>query len=301
MPNAEFDQICLEIARIKIRLRAADQRWKLGLLPEYLPFVCTHECDEPADLDLTVYCEELPEISCTDEGFHSGGAWAMEKSGDRFVFRFESPSFDPPVYKLVIMSADFSHSDIYIRPVQGSIVGSTIFPIEFPLDELLVNHWLSKDRGVELHACAINFDGRALVCCGQSGAGKSTMARLWEEARRGEVLSDERVIIRDFGELEVYGTPWRGEARMALNNGCPVKAIFVLEHGPTNHLEPLKPADAASYLVARSFPTFWDSAGMEGTLDFIQRIVERIPCFKLGFVPDESVVSFLKSASVDLR
>jgi hypothetical protein len=108
------------------------------------------------------------------------------------------------------------------------------------------------------------------------------------------------VIVRNFGELVAFGTPWHGEARLASNKGCPLTAVFVLEHAPANEVDPLKPAQAASFLLARSFPTFWDSAGMEGTLDFIHEIVERIPCFRLGFVPDERVVSFLNSAIINL-
>lgn len=288
-----YDQVCLKIAEIRIRLRSADASLKIGLTSQYLAFV-QEEGSESVDLDLIVHYGNIPEVETTSEGFRSGGAWEVSKSGEQYVFRFSSPIYDQPLYKLAVISSDFSHGEVFMRPIPGSSIGGAIYPLEHPFDEVLINHWLAKGHGIELHACGICWEGMGWPCCGSSGAGKSTMARLWQEAHAGEVLSDDRIIIRKFEEFMVYGTPWHGDAHLTLNKGCPVRAVFFLEHAAANQVERLRPIEAASLLLARSFPTFWESTRMQRTLDFINDVVQQVPCFKLGFVPNESVVHFLK-------
>ncbi|HXF06412.1 MAG TPA: hypothetical protein VNM72_13500 [Blastocatellia bacterium] len=295
-----FDQVWLEIAETRIRIRPSDHRMKIGVTPEYFPFLRETPCDA-ADIDLTVHCQEIPQIPLTLSLFDSGGVWTLGLSGDRFIFHFRTLAADPPLYKLAVMSRDFSKGDVFIRPDTGLVIGNVLYPLEFPLDELLVNHWLANGRGIELHAFGVCFDGRGLVCCGQSGAGKSTMARLWQEVGCGQILSDDRVILRLQDPPKAFGTPWHGDAGVASSTGCPLMALFFLEHTPENRRQRLTPAQASSLLLARSFPPFWDKERMEATLDVITRIVERVPCYRLGFVPDQSIVHFLKSLAYEIN
>jgi hypothetical protein len=300
LPGRAYDQVCLEIARVRIRIRSSDHQIKIGVTPEYIPFLREKPCDA-ADIDLTVHCQEIPEIPLTLLLFDSGGVWTLGLSGDRFVFHFRTTAAEPPLYKLAVMSGDFSRGDVFVRPDTGLVIGNVLYPLEFPLDELLINHWLANGRGIELHAFGVCLNGGALVCCGQSGAGKSTMARLWQQAGCGEILSDDRVILRLQDLPKAFGTPWHGDAGVASNTGCPLTALFFLEHAPENRRQRLTPAQAAPLLLARSFPPFWNKESMEATLDVISRIVERIPCYRLGFVPDHSVVNVLRSFTHEAR
>ena len=52
---------------------------------------------------------------------------------------------------------------------------------------------------------------------------------------------------------------------------------------------------ASSMLLTRCFPPLWDAEGMRVTLDFCAQLVETIPCYELGFVPDKSVLDFIKN------
>jgi hypothetical protein len=284
----------LEIARIRIRLRPSDHRMKIGVAPQYIPFL-RHQASEAVDIDLTVHCQEIPPIAITSSLFQSEGVWALGKSEDRFVFSFTSSLLDPPLYKLALLSADFSRGDVFVRSDMGLVIDDSIYPLEFPLDELLITHWLAQGRGVELHACGLCLEGKGLVCCGPSGAGKTTMAQLWLTAGCGDVLSDDRIILRGDDGLCAYGTPWHGDAGVAVNRDCRLAAVFFLEHALDNRVHPLTPVEAASLLVARSFSPFWSRERLEATLEFIARVAETVPCYRLGFVPDQSIVGFLGS------
>src|SRR5262249_9390372 len=86
------------------------------------------------------------------------------------------------------------------------------FALSYPLEELLFQHHAARHGALVLHACGIRRPGGAFVFCGESGAGKTTTARLWRRHRRPtEVLSDDRVVLRTVrGRIRVYGTPWHG-------------------------------------------------------------------------------------------
>ena len=81
---------------------------------------------------------------------------------------------------------------------------TSVAPLEYPLDELLIMHRLTQERAIELHGCGIvRADGTGNLFVGHSGAGKSTTTRLWTEREDVEILSDDRIIVRrDEGAVE---------------------------------------------------------------------------------------------------
>ena len=84
------------------------------------------------------------------------------------------------------------------------------YPLEYPLDELLIINLLAQGRGVEVHAAGvIDPEGCGHLFLGQSGGGKTTISRLWQGVERAEILSDEdRIILRkEAGRIWMYGTP----------------------------------------------------------------------------------------------
>ena len=92
----------------------------------------------------------------------------------------------------------------------------------------------------------------------------------------------------------MYGTPWHGDFKELSLKGLPIRKIFFLRHSEQNSAVPRKGAEAVSMLLTRSFPPLWDKKGMEFTLKFCAELAKKVPCYELGFVPDESVLDFLK-------
>jgi len=165
----------------------------------------------------------------------------------------------------------------------------------YPLDELLLVNALGQQRGVLLHASLVDDDGRGWLFTGQSGAGKSTMASLWERVGTTGIYSDDRVVVREEnGQFWAYGTPWHGTGRYASPSRVPLSSIFVLRQAAQNDARDLLPVYAVSQLFARSFPTFWNREGLDFTLSFLQRLCAAIPCYELGFRPTEEVVAFVR-------
>jgi hypothetical protein len=228
--------------------------------------------------------------------FDSGGVWKLYRDGTRHRFVFSSTALGPLPYKEATFEPDFTSGEVTLRRACFQLAHG-LWPLEYPLDELLLQGLLARGRGAEIHACGItNASGRGLLFVGQSGAGKTTMARLWEGVPGITVLSDDRVILRRVGDrFTMYGTPWHGEAALAEPASAPLAGVLFLEHGAANALLPLRGAAAATRLFACGFPPFHDRDGLEFTLAFFAELAAEIPCQELRFAPDRRVVEFVET------
>jgi hypothetical protein len=231
-----------------------------------------------------------------DVVFDSGGVWKLYRDGTRQRFVFSSAALGPLPYKEATFDPDFISGEVTLRRAcfqrtQG------LWPLEYPLDELLLQGLLARGKGAEIHACGIvDASDRGLLFVGQSGAGKTTMARLWEGVGGATVLSDDRIILRRVGSgFTMYGTPWHGEAALAEPASAPLAGVFFLEHGDANALLPLRGAAAAARLFACGFPPFHDRDGLDFTLTFFAELAAKVPCHELRFAPDRQVVELVQS------
>ena len=249
------------------------------------------------DADITIRVERAAHLSDPSgrKLFDSGCAWRLFRNGDEFVFSFVSTAAGPAPYQIARFNAAFTTGTILMNDafLEDSRV---VAPLEFPLAELVTINLLARGRGVEIHGCGVvDRDGRAYLFAGQSEAGKTTSARLWHPAD-ALILSDDRIILRARdGVVWMYGTPWHGEAEFASPHSAPLTKIFFLEQASENAARPVRGAAAAARLFACSFPPFHDQDGLSFTLSLLANIVERVPCFSLPFVPDATVVDFVRA------
>ena len=100
----------------------------------------------------------------------------------------------------------------------------------------------------------------------------------------------------DRGGMRMYGTPWHGEAMYASPGSAGLARIFVLEHGRGNVLTRLTRSQAVGELFARSFVPFHRHEYVDSALEFLQELVDTVPCYRYSFEPDgravEKIVSF---------
>ena len=247
-----------------------------------------------ADIALRAEFGVIPPLKLEEELFRTNGPWRLYRSNGKVVLHFCAWETESTPYKIAVMEPDFSAGTIYSR-VKESGEENCFNPLNYPLDELLVINYLSRGRGMLVHAHAVDYHGQGWLFLGTSGAGKTTLSRLWKAEPGVTLLSDDRIIIRETGDgYRIYGTPWHGTAGIASPLSAPLNRIFFLAHDNENRLTPIRCADAASRLLVRSFPTFWNAEGMSYILGLCERLSARVPCHELGFIPDQSVIDMLK-------
>lgn len=285
-------EACLSIGGITFSITADDPR--LASSREYDALRAFTVPPGPADVRVRACWIDAASDITGDLVFDSGGTWRLYRGNGDLIFTFESAARGAVPYKIARFDSTFGSGDVgllrrHFEP------GVAVYPLQYPLDELVMIHLLAQGRGIEVHGCALlDRAGRAFVFAGQSGAGKSTMARLWADRTEVTLLSDERVVIRTDGRrLAVHGTPWHGDALLASPRSGELAAVFFLEHSPAHTIAPLARPGAAARLLACAFLPFHTPVGVDSTVASAERVARSVPCCALGFAPDRSIVDFL--------
>jgi hypothetical protein len=233
--------------------------------------------------------------------FHSGGLWSLfeerreQQDGYRLNFQRSFPGETP--YKSVWFDRNFTTGHLQLSRLFFP-QDSPVYPLEYPLDEVLMIHRLACGQGLEVHAVGIVDDlGRGHLLLGHSGAGKSTTARLWLAQPNVRILSDDRIVLRrQNGQIRMYGTPWHGDAGISSPQCATVTNIYFLEQYRHNEILSMAPGVAAAELFARSFVPRHCAQGLEFALSFIESVAREIPCNIFRFVPQQSAVEAIRHA-----
>jgi hypothetical protein len=249
------------------------------------------------DCDIRIEIEWVRELA-PEAGFRlfdSGSVWRLYQDHAGFRFDFNTSVVANGPYKRLRVDDGFSQATLRVNE-RCFGPASPPAPLDYPLDELLIMHRLTQERAIELHGVGIiGPDGASNLFVGHSGAGKSTTARLWTEHHKVEILSDDRIILREHNfrgsrQIFMYGTPWHGEGCFASPNRAPLGRILILEHGHGNVLTRLSPSQAVGELFARSFVPFYRHEYIDSALAFLQHVAGSIPCYRYSFEPDQRSV-----------
>ena len=246
---------------------------------------------EAADIEVTVEWAEKLQPWRGEAVFDSGALWTLFRDSEGFIFDFISPAFGVGPYKRLRTGKEFRRAQLILnhKALQNH---QPVYPLEYPVDELLITNYLATGLGVEVHGCGlVDTQTGGHLFLGHSGAGKSTTTLLWKSLRDPQILSDDRIILRlHDGELWMYGTPWHGEAAFAMPGKSRIRRIFIIEHGEQNQITPMTRSQAVGELFARSFPPFHNADALERTVEFLDRILDTVPCYRFQFIPDARAV-----------
>ena len=256
----------------------------------YLPFV---EEKEFIKNDITVQCfagipfklfrdEELVFEAKNDaQRFYS-----IYRVGKELGYIIYNQQTHNEIQQIAMLDESFTRWKVYSEKCSDG----KIIPLKYPLGPIIMHYMTLKTDAVMMHAsCA--YDGKkGRIFTGFSGAGKSTMSKLWSEAGSG-IVNDDRIIIRkeDTGYV-VYNTPMYYKDRP---KHAPLNSIFLISHSPENKIQKLSGALAISNVMAFSIQNNFDKQFIQSRLSFFSDLCSAISVYKLGFVPNESVVNFI--------
>ncbi len=242
-------------------------------------------------ITLNIHCGWFPDLKYDQVIFDSSQAWQLLQVDGKLGIKVRSPELNP--YQLGLFPADFRLGDIHVACIPPQ---KYIFPFSYPMGELFMMNLLGTGLGILCHATGVIDRGKGYLFTGNGGAGKTTMARLWEGLSDVQVVNDDKVILRkENGSFRLYGTPWHGDGGMALPDSACLSKVFILKQANQNYSQPLHPAQAAAGLFKRAFIPLWDNEKIAFTLRFLDELCQSIPCYELGFLPESSIVELIRN------
>ena len=236
--------------------------------------------------------ERVAAIKKEDLLFDSDGVWKVGRGdqGLRLVLHasgrpYHALELNPDLDKAIA----FLDTDILMP-------GEKHFPLRAPMHELWSSFLLMRGRGLLLHGCGWLCEDGVRVFVGQSGAGKSTLAGILSKHSPGQILSDDRLILRPDpkGGYRIYGTPWHGELQHALPRSGKLLSIDFLAKAEKARRRPLPKALAAARLCSVCFLAGWPRTDLVQVLDRCAEVVESVEASELAFAPDPSVLDALR-------
>jgi len=257
----------------------------------YQPFVIPGPIQPAVELDVEV--APLPQVSPQQYRYESGDVWRMASVPGGWMLVMQSDVVSREPYQLAFLDENFSQGKVIFSP-QVFPNPASPFPLSNPFGEVLAINMLSRIQGLIVHACGVYDGGKGLLFTAHSEVGKTTTARLWM-GEGAKILNDDRIILRRQDDHHwMYSTPWHGDLAHVENHTLPLHAVFVLRQAEYNQVRRLRPIEAISSMLSRSFPTYWDPRGIEDCVDFLEGLCLKVPVFDLGFVPDVSAVEFVR-------
>jgi hypothetical protein len=266
---------------------------------EHRPFLLHSNDGQPCHFEVDISWADALSLPKERPSFSSGGLWTAYHSATGTKFFFSTSALGPAPYKAAWFDPAFERGHVVLNrsvfPPDGPI-----FPLEYPLDELVMMHRLALGEGVEVHALGLaDRDGSGYLFIGHSGAGKSTTARLWMAEPGVHPLSDDRIILRKHdNKFCMYGTPWHGDAGIASPGRARLSAVFFLEQAPVDQLVPVSSSKAAAELFARAFVPHYLKSSIHFTLGFLDQLTRSVPCSILRFTPTHGAVEAVRYARV---
>ncbi len=227
------------------------------------------------------------------EKVFDAGTWSLRRRGRERLISFHAPGLEEEPFWTARLGPRAREADVACRDVKIHEGAPAIAnPVHYPLDQLILIHALGPD-GILVHAAGARLGDRGLILAGASGAGKTTLSRLVEEAGF-TVASDDRVAAaRGPGGWTAWGTPWPGEGRQALNEPSPLRALVFLARGRENTLRRLEPPEALRCLMPLASVFWHDPDLLDDALAASGELCRDVPAYEFSFTPDRRAAEAL--------
>ncbi|MFZ2631261.1 MAG: hypothetical protein WA081_08655 [Desulfosalsimonadaceae bacterium] len=240
--------------------------------------------------------EPMPVVEKETLLFRAGALWSIHRDNRFYRIVLHPPALRNPLW-IARLDHSFSQGIVYCSEhLKDNRNGNTVLlnPVSYPLDQILLMHFLAKAGGILIHATGWLYHNSGWIFAGKSGAGKSTLSALIVRATGSRLLSDDRIIIRKTGHgFLMYGTPWPGEAGYALNQSAPLKGIFFLKKGNENNIRELTTSHAVAGLMPVVSIPWYDREKVDLMMAFCDEMMKSVPMYDLTFLPDESIIDVL--------
>jgi hypothetical protein len=236
---------------------------------------------------------EMPDLRSWRMLLSSGPLWSLWQRDGQRCLRLGSPT--PRL--VACWPADACRATVHCGPDYLTVRPEGVelhYSAGYPVDQLLLIYYLAGRQGLLVHAAGLMIEGRALLFPGVSGAGKSTLARHFLARGWASLLSDDRIFVRRTnGAHLAFGTPWPGDAGVALNAGAPLVAILFPARGMQTRISELSPQAALERLLPAASILWHEPELLTHQLESCEHLLRDVPAFELAWSPSNGVVDDL--------
>ena len=283
------DRVTLRIGGQTLGFRPGDSRVRFFLHYNHDAFRVPDET--PLDCELVWSIEPLtPSAGPVIHAYER--RWEIRRTGDdgeEITFSNATPG--EPVWRPTVqMVSDREFRRVRVRQAPRSATERLAYASEYPWAEYVIQRRLGLHGGAILHASMAVFDGEAHLFMGHSGAGKSTIAELAEQAG-ATIPTDDRTILTVASDRALaWGTPWHGSFRRTSPDSAPIASISLLAHAADDRIDRIGVARAVQEMFVRTVQARVTAQETQNTLETLERVALGVPCFELGFRPTVNAV-----------
>jgi len=164
--------------------------------------------------------------------------------------------------------------------------------------KFFLRQFLHRFDAIMFHSSSVVLDDRALLFCGPTGAGKSTVLSLLNHL---PVIADDHSLIRKRGDgFIAYGTPFGKEAHRARYGGYRVGAVYFLIKSRECYIRRLTPLQALCWSTRSDqhirHHLCYNARGYQ--FDYLCKMFQKVPVYELGFRKEGIDLEGLKASII---
>ena len=152
--------------------------------------------------------------------------------------------------------------------------------------------------GMLLHSAVISDGVRGYAFTANSGVGKTTHIKLWQQTFGEEIRiinGDKPILRKRDGVWYAYGTPWCGKEGWNVNTAVPLAGICFLRRGETNTVAPFGVNEAVAEIMPQLLLPD-DPPCLMATLDMLDGLLTEVPLFELHCTISEEAARIARAA-----
>ena len=135
------------------------------------------------------------------------------------------------------------------------------------------------------HSSGFVYQGKAIVCTGPSGIGKTTQYAQWRR-NYGDAVKiisgDMTAFVLRENEIIVMPTAWNGKENLHSDAFAPLGGIILLKQAEGNTIKRLQPADSILPIYAQMCLSRTEPEQITSALDALDRLLRRTPIWQMS-------------------
>jgi hypothetical protein len=282
-----YSELCLNVSGCAIRVRADASKNATRKASLLAP-----ACLTSVGAARAIYSERYVGSFCPSlRGFRllsDNAFWSLHEGPSKKIITIKPTAHHRTI--TAVLNPDMDRGEILLSHRQDEWLITRLW-------KLLIDNVLSRNGIFAFHASAVADGSDGYVFLGSSGAGKTTMSKLWR-AKHAIVVHDDRVILsKTRGHVVVSSaeiTRRQAAAGSILPRGIRVKKLFFIKHGKENKIFFMDQRSILKALALQSRSLIWSSAVWKNIAGFYADLASSVAGYGIEFVPDVRCVDFIR-------